>query len=198
MSGSPIYVDGKLVGALAYGWPFSKEPDLRDHADPEHARHPPRAAARRRFRSGLGLGRLDGRRSLSAFSTGQLRRDASTELVKPFRGRLLGRSDGRPLPIPVSFGGRLRAGPAVHAHRRAANWMSVPSGERAASSAGGGPPARPLQPGSAVADAASVGRHGSLRHGNGDVGRGELGPRPSATPSLDGPGRHADGAGRTC
>src|SRR6266536_6430557 len=26
MSGSPIYVDGKLVGALAYGWPFSKEP----------------------------------------------------------------------------------------------------------------------------------------------------------------------------
>ncbi|HEY6146616.1 MAG TPA: SpoIVB peptidase S55 domain-containing protein, partial [Thermoanaerobaculia bacterium] len=26
MSGSPIYVDGKLVGALAYGWPFSKDP----------------------------------------------------------------------------------------------------------------------------------------------------------------------------
>ena len=26
MSGSPIYVDGKLVGALAYGWPFAKDP----------------------------------------------------------------------------------------------------------------------------------------------------------------------------
>src|SRR6202162_542621 len=26
MSGSPVYVDGKLVGALAYGWPFSKDP----------------------------------------------------------------------------------------------------------------------------------------------------------------------------
>src|SRR5262252_7993080 len=26
MSGSPIYVDGKLVGALAYGWPFSRDP----------------------------------------------------------------------------------------------------------------------------------------------------------------------------
>src|SRR5256885_13116820 len=25
MSGSPIYVNGKLVGALAYGWPFSRE-----------------------------------------------------------------------------------------------------------------------------------------------------------------------------
>lgn len=26
MSGSPVYVDGKLVGALSSGWPFSKEP----------------------------------------------------------------------------------------------------------------------------------------------------------------------------
>jgi sugar lactone lactonase YvrE len=26
MSGSPIYVDGKLIGALAYAWPFSKDP----------------------------------------------------------------------------------------------------------------------------------------------------------------------------
>src|SRR5207248_141990 len=26
MSGSPIYIDGKLVGAVAYGWQFGKEP----------------------------------------------------------------------------------------------------------------------------------------------------------------------------
>lgn len=26
MSGSPVYVDGALLGALAFGWPFSKEP----------------------------------------------------------------------------------------------------------------------------------------------------------------------------
>ena len=26
MSGSPVYVDGRLLGALAYGWSFSKEP----------------------------------------------------------------------------------------------------------------------------------------------------------------------------
>jgi hypothetical protein len=26
MSGSPVYVDGKMIGALALGWPFSKEP----------------------------------------------------------------------------------------------------------------------------------------------------------------------------
>ena len=26
MSGSPVYLGGKLVGAIAYGWSFSKEP----------------------------------------------------------------------------------------------------------------------------------------------------------------------------
>src|SRR4029453_8981477 len=26
MSGSPVYVGGKLMGAVAYGWSFSKEP----------------------------------------------------------------------------------------------------------------------------------------------------------------------------
>ena len=26
MSGSPVYVDGRLVGALSFGWPFSREP----------------------------------------------------------------------------------------------------------------------------------------------------------------------------
>ena len=26
MSGSPVYLDGKLIGAIAYGWMFSKEP----------------------------------------------------------------------------------------------------------------------------------------------------------------------------
>jgi len=26
MSGSPVYVDGKLIGAIAYGWPYSKDP----------------------------------------------------------------------------------------------------------------------------------------------------------------------------
>ena len=26
MSGSPVYVDGKLIGAVAFAFPFSKEP----------------------------------------------------------------------------------------------------------------------------------------------------------------------------
>ena len=32
MSGSPVYIDGKLVGAVAYAWAFGKEPDRRHHA----------------------------------------------------------------------------------------------------------------------------------------------------------------------
>ena len=26
MSGSPVYIDGRLLGAVSYGWAFSKEP----------------------------------------------------------------------------------------------------------------------------------------------------------------------------
>jgi hypothetical protein len=26
MSGSPVYIDGRLVGAVSYCWAFSKEP----------------------------------------------------------------------------------------------------------------------------------------------------------------------------
>src|SRR5262249_38661163 len=26
MSGSPVYIDGRLLGAVAYAWPFGKEP----------------------------------------------------------------------------------------------------------------------------------------------------------------------------
>src|SRR5438105_3165587 len=26
MSGSPVYIDGKVIGALSYGWQFAKEP----------------------------------------------------------------------------------------------------------------------------------------------------------------------------
>ncbi len=49
MSGSPVYIDGRLIGAIAYGWSFSKEPiggitpiahmlDIatREHPTPSH------------------------------------------------------------------------------------------------------------------------------------------------------------------
>src|SRR3972149_5511409 len=32
MSGSPVYVDGKLLGAIAFGWAFAREPLARGPA----------------------------------------------------------------------------------------------------------------------------------------------------------------------
>ena len=49
MSGSPVYIDGKLIGAVAMAFPFSKEPiaGIRPIADmlaPAEGKQPPRAA----------------------------------------------------------------------------------------------------------------------------------------------------------
>lgn len=65
MSGSPIYVDGKLIGALAYGWPFQTEAvagvtpieQMLSQYDPQH---PLARAARERRRTRGPAPRLDG------------------------------------------------------------------------------------------------------------------------------------------
>src|SRR6185436_18534313 len=52
MSGSPVYIDGKLIGAVAYSFPFAKDPiagiqpigQMLDILDPRGVT-PPRAAA---------------------------------------------------------------------------------------------------------------------------------------------------------
>ena len=54
MSGSPVYIDGKLIGAVAYGWNFAKEPlagvtpiesMLAERGRPRRAQTPERADA---------------------------------------------------------------------------------------------------------------------------------------------------------
>jgi hypothetical protein len=58
MSGSPVYIDGKLIGAVAYGWGFSKQPiagvtpigamlDVWKQADAEGSRSDNRSPIRR-------------------------------------------------------------------------------------------------------------------------------------------------------
>ena len=47
MSGSPVYIDGKLMGAVAYGFPFSKETiagitPIGEMIDATQHRRPPR------------------------------------------------------------------------------------------------------------------------------------------------------------
>ncbi len=142
MSGSPIYVEGKLVGALAYGWPFSKDPicgitPIQSMLD---IRHAPAAPPVPIAGSAASTGAL-----LSAFGTGHFM-DRMEDLVKPFAAGSPGTLAA--LPLPVSFGGALTPGPLFQRIAEASNWMTVPSGTAATMPAG--EPA-PLSPGSAVA-----------------------------------------------
>ena len=68
MSGSPVYIDGKLIGAVAYAWGFAKEPIagvtpaaqmLRIWAEPDQ----PEPPSRSRQQSGFGSSRLGVRNS---------------------------------------------------------------------------------------------------------------------------------------
>ncbi len=144
MSGSPIYIDGKLVGALAYGWPFSKDPicgitPIQSMLDIRHApAAPPVPIAG-------GAAAASTRSLLSAFAAGHFT-DRLDDLIKPFQAGSSGSLAA--LPLPVSFGGALSPGGLFHRVAEASSWMTVPSG--AAASKPAGKPS-PLQPGSAVA-----------------------------------------------
>ncbi|HKF42995.1 MAG TPA: SpoIVB peptidase S55 domain-containing protein [Thermoanaerobaculia bacterium] len=147
MSGSPIYIDGKLVGALAYGWPFSKDPicgitPIQSMLDIRHAPAAPPVPI-------SGSGASASTASLvSAFSTGHFS-DKLEELIKSFRGASPADSLAA-LPLPVSFGGRLGPGPLFTRIAEAADWMSVPSGSDGPSPAAA-IDSSPLKPGSAIA-----------------------------------------------
>jgi hypothetical protein len=140
MSGSPIYVDGKLVGALAYGWPFSKEPicgitPIQNMLDIRHVPPAPPLP--------IGGAAVSTASLLSAFARGTFAEHLE-DLVKPLRGTTEGGL--APLPLPVSFGGLAEGGlwPRIVA---AAGWLATPSGAAASETFDAGP----LRPGSALA-----------------------------------------------
>src|SRR6266496_6254474 len=142
MSGSPIYIEDKLVGALAYGWPFSKDPicgitPIQSMLDIRHAPAAPPVPIAGSAASTSAL--------LSAFAAGHFT-DRLDDLLKPFQAGPSGALAA--LPLPVSFGGALTAGSLFHRIAEASNWMMVPSGTAASKSVG---EPSPLKPGSAVA-----------------------------------------------
>ncbi|MGH9367277.1 MAG: SpoIVB peptidase S55 domain-containing protein [Thermoanaerobaculia bacterium] len=141
MSGSPIYVEGKLIGALAYGWPFAKEPicgitpiqsmlDIRK-APPA----PPVPIAGSAVSTPALLTAMRDRRFTPGFDA----------LLASFAPAAAGSM--APLPLPVSFSGGSLASAVAGRLAETAGWMSVPSG---GSSFPPGP-ARRLEPGSAIA-----------------------------------------------
>jgi hypothetical protein len=139
MSGSPIYVEGKLVGALAYGWPFSKEPicgitPIQSMLDIRHVPPAPPVP--------IGGASVSTKAFLSAFTSGNFASHLE-ELVQPLRPAA---QDGlMPLPLPVSFGG-LTEGRLWRRVSETAGWMATPSGAAAVSSGDS-----TLRPGSALA-----------------------------------------------
>ncbi len=140
MSGSPIYVDGRLVGALAYGWPFSKDPicgitpiqsmlDIR-HAPPA----PPVPIAGSAGSAGDLVSIFAGRRfagALDAVFSPLQQSSASGSLAA--------------LPLPVSFTGGPAGGGGWLFDRvaAAAGWVAAPAGSSGAAGVGKDAAVRP-------------------------------------------------------
>jgi len=146
MSGSPIYVEGKLIGALAYGWPFSKDPicgitPIQSMLDIRQAPAAPPVPI-----GGASAPRAATASLLSAFAGGVFR-ERFDELVEPLRAAPEG--SWTALPLPVSFSGSSSGGGRVFGRvAEAAGWLVAPAG-RSSSVSAAAPAA--LKPGSAVA-----------------------------------------------
>lgn len=147
MSGSPVYVDGRLVGALAYGWPFSREPicgitPIQSMLDIRKApATPPVPIVGAATRASQFTSTFGGREFASGLAA----------LLSPLQS---GTAASGPvaLPLPVSFSGA--TGNSLFGRvAEAAGWLVAPSGAStsAAGSAGSAPEAARLEPGSAVA-----------------------------------------------
>src|SRR5262245_27580474 len=147
MSGSPIYVDGKLIGALAYGWPFAREPicgitPIQHMLDIRKAPPTPPVP--------IGGAAAPAATVMSAFADGKFQ-EPFAKLVSAFRGEPAGNVPS-PLPLPVSFSGPVTPGGVFGRVAEAAGWFVAPSG--ASAPAASGSPAEGdgrLEPGSAVA-----------------------------------------------
>lgn len=147
MSGSPIYVGGRLIGALAYGWPFSREPicgitPIQSMLDIRKAPAGPPVP--------IGGAAAETSAFVSAFRDGKFQASFA-RLLKSLRAEPV-TSGPAPLPLPVSLAGSTDPGAVFARVAQAANWMVTPSGASAA------PPLRApgtsdttLEPGSAVA-----------------------------------------------
>ncbi len=148
MSGSPVYVNGKLIGALAYGWPFSREAicgitPIQSMLDIRKAPASPPVP-------------IGGAATRAAAFVATFRdrsfEDSLTALWKPFRAEQSA-SGLSPLPLPVSFSGAVGPGRLFGRVAEAAGWVVAPSGASAHAASVNAQPAvsSRLEPGSAVA-----------------------------------------------
>jgi len=163
MSGSPVYIDGKLVGAYAYGFTYSKDQAIigvtpiadmmevlsQPNATPLPGRPSPRVVPLS-LNGGKAAEQPDAKTTASLSS---LPGDSSDWHVTLGADRLAGRDIGslmKALPTPLMVSGvsarTLAAFKDVFA-KRGVELMAVPGG----SAPNGGPPASTLEPGSPMA-----------------------------------------------
>ncbi len=151
MSGSPVYVDGRLIGALASSWPFAREPlfgitpireMLRLFDQPASSATGPAGGP-----AGVELTALPG-----GANFGEFHWEESAPAQPPPGGDVPSRASqaGAPvsLPVPLACGGLAPAAlEAAQLWLAPLGFTAVPGG----STPDGGPDAASLEPGSAVA-----------------------------------------------
>jgi hypothetical protein len=149
MSGSPIYIGDRLIGALAYGWPFSREPicgitPIQSMLEIRKAPPTPPVP--------IGGAATRAAALVTAFRERSFR-EPFDRLLQAFRASPAG-GGLEALPLPVSVSGGLSGGSLLGRVAEAAGWLLAPSGASASSPAGG-VAARPgegrLEPGSSIA-----------------------------------------------
>ncbi len=165
MSGSPVYIEDKLIGAVAYGWPFSEEAiagitpiasmlDIRHvPANPPVPIGAPTPAGAHAQAASL----------LSTFSSGDFVPAFRALVARAFPGsESAGPAGWSPLAIPLSLSPFSASDPLFSDAFRRAGFLPAPTGAAfpasgaspapgASSAAAAGPAAAPLQPGSSVA-----------------------------------------------
>src|SRR5436190_5859257 len=114
MSGSPVYIDGKLVGAVAYAFPFAKEPiagitpikymiDVFEEGQKEEQ---PRTSQRASFKTLIGQATTTSFDSIQSLPSAQLpsaqlgARAATNVALTPYVGQTI-----VPIATPVTFSG---------------------------------------------------------------------------------------------
>lgn len=113
MSGSPVFIDGKLVGAVAYGFPFSKETiagitPISEMIDATHAEAPRAASARflpSRPHAASALRFPLGREALIASLARPLPSIVPSGAAAAALGRGFSGMPLAPLPMPMVFSG---------------------------------------------------------------------------------------------
>ena len=150
MSGSPIYIDGKVIGALAYAWDFSKEPiagitpihEMLKIAEADRGSSPALAAAAPRLTAATFLESMSQRTTDTVFN----------DLVTGLTGRQVSTIGGaRRIAIPLSLGSFAPETLArFGSYFDQMGFVAVPTGSATSGSASTSKLEQPFAPGDAV------------------------------------------------